>query len=181
MRRIILLLFVLMNTVISYGQVLNDEEQKMYDLIMEYRKEKGLPSIPLSPSLTFVAQTHAMDVLMNNPCIDSCSGHSWSDKGKWTPCCYTLDHAQAQCMWNKPRELTSYQADGYEIVTRYKTKEVKTRIMTAEDALANWKSSPGHNSVIINEGQWAIIDWKAIGIGIYKGYACVWFGGLEDN
>jgi hypothetical protein len=100
MGKLILLLCVLMNTTISYGQSLNNEEKKLYNLIMEYRKERGLPYIPLSPSLVFVAQTHAMDVVMNNPCIDSCSGHSWSDKGQWTPCCYILDHNQAQCMWN---------------------------------------------------------------------------------
>jgi hypothetical protein len=41
----------------SYAQNLSEEEQKLYDLVMEYRAAKGLPEILLSPSLTIVAQT----------------------------------------------------------------------------------------------------------------------------
>ena len=44
-----------------------------------------------------------------------CNLHSWSDKGPWSACCYTPDHAQAQCMWDKPSELTNYPGNGYEI------------------------------------------------------------------
>ena len=41
---------------------LTAEEKKLYDLIMEYRKSKKLPPIPLSTKLTLVAQTHARDL-----------------------------------------------------------------------------------------------------------------------
>jgi uncharacterized protein YkwD len=44
---------------------LTREEKKLYDMIMEYRKSKGLSPIPLSGKLTLVAQTHAKDLSMN--------------------------------------------------------------------------------------------------------------------
>ena len=46
---------------------------------------------------------------------------------------------------------------------------------------SKWKKSTGHNQVIVNEGIWKKIMWNAIGIGIYKEYAVVWFGEIEDN
>lgn len=45
---------------------LSAEEKKLYDLMMAYRKSKGLESIPLSAKLTQVAQTHAKDLAENH-------------------------------------------------------------------------------------------------------------------
>jgi uncharacterized protein YkwD len=152
---------------------LTAEEQKLYDLIMEYRAFYKLPVIPLSPSLSYVAKVHVRD-LNAHPPKGSCNMHSWSDDGPWTPCCYTSDHARATCMWYKPRELTSYAGYGYEISMYYSLE------VTAEMALATWKTSTGHNNVIINKGKWHDDTWSAIGIGIYKNYAVVWFGKESD-
>jgi len=155
-----------------------DEEAKLYSLLMNHRQEKGLPSIPLSSSLTHVAQTHARDLVDNYQFGDnSCNMHSWSDKGKWTPCCYTADHAQAACMWNKPGELTSYQGNGYEI----SYGGSKGYHATADLAFRAWKGSSGHYSTIVNEGIWKDVTWNAIGIGINKEYAVVWFGKEVDK
>ena len=52
--------------------------------------------------------------------------------------------------------------------------------MTAEYAINSWKKSSGHNAVIINSGGWND-KWNAIGIGIYKGFAVVWFGKESEN
>ena len=142
---------------------------------MEYRYSKGLTKIPLSKSLTFVAQTHVKDLVNNKPDVGNCNMHSWSNKGNWTPCCYTDDHARAKCMWNKPSELTSYKGNGYEIA------HWNSGTATAEGALSGWKRSSGHNAVIINQGVWDSHPWKAIGIGIYKGFAVVWFGEERDE
>lgn len=155
----------------AFGQTLTEEEKKLYDLIMAYRKAKKLPAIPLSTSLTFVAQTHVKDLSTNHPDKGKCNMHSWSSKGKWESCCYTDDHKKAECMWNKPRELTSYKGNGFEIAA--------SGMETAEDALAGWKSSPSHHAVIINSGTWKKA-WQAIGIGMYNGYAVVWFGNELD-
>jgi len=153
---------------------LSTEEQELYDLIMEYRAENSLPSIPVSRSLTYVAQVHCWDVETNSPDEGSCNLHSWSSAGSWSACCYTSDHSQASCMWDKPKEMTSYPSNGYEI------SYWSSGSASAQGALNGWKSSSGHNAVIINEGTWKNNDWKAIGIGIYDGYAMVWFGTATD-
>ena len=41
---------------------LGGEEEKLYNLIMTYRRDKGLKSIPLSSKLTLVAKTHVRDL-----------------------------------------------------------------------------------------------------------------------
>jgi hypothetical protein len=159
----------------TYSVCISKDEMKLYELIMKYRKEKGQPEIPLSKALTFVARTHAKDI-DENQAGEGCNMHSWSDKGKWTACCYTSDHKQAQCMWDKPKELTNYTGDGFEIAHGGQGNYVAT----PEKALEGWKSSKGHNPVIINEGKWADNPWKAIGIGMYNGYSVVWFGMEAD-
>ncbi len=152
------------------------EEMKLYSLLMEYRKSKNLDAIPLSAKLTHVAQLHAKDLSENFEAKNGrCNMHSWSAKGKWKACCYTEDHKQAQCMWSKPREITGYASNGYEISYTNSTGA------TAAEALKVWKFSPGHNSVIINEGVWKNINWKAVGVGIYKEYGLVWFGEVDDE
>jgi hypothetical protein len=159
----------------TFGQELSTEEQKLYHLIMEYRKENNLSEIPLSKSLTFVAQTHVNDLQNNQPEKGNCNMHSWSNKGDWSACCYTSDHAQAKCMWNKPKELTSYTGNGFEIASWRSTG------ISALNALIGWKKSPGHNEVILNKSIWKNSTWKAVGIGIYGNYAVVWFGDVVDN
>jgi len=161
----------------SPAQVVNTaEEIKLYDLIMAYRLEKGLSIIPMSKSLTYVAQVHVRDLFENASGFETqCNMHSWSAQGSWAPCCYTSDHAAASCMWSKPRELTPYTSSGYEIAYW------QSSLATAELALNGWKNSSGHNAVIINEGTWVNMEWKAIGIGIYKTYAVAWFGDKLDN
>src|SRR5688500_4645815 len=156
---------------------LSAEEKKLYDLMMAYRKSKGLDPINLSAKLSQVAQTHAKD-LADNYQFDpknKCNPHSWSAKGKWTSCCYTSDHKKAECMWNKPNEIAGYTSSGYEIAY------YSSAGATAIEGLDGWKKSPAHNPLIINEGIWKKVNWKAIGIGIHKQYGIVWFGDLEDN
>jgi uncharacterized protein YkwD len=156
---------------------LTKEEKKLYDLIMEYRKSKKLPPIPLSSKLTLVAQTHAKDLSENyefNP-KNKCNPHSWSKKGNWTSCCYTNDHKQASCMWTKPQEIAEYAGNGFEIAY------YSSLGASAQEGLDGWKLSPGHNPLLINSGTWSNVKWKAIGIGIYKEYGLVWFGEVEDN
>jgi hypothetical protein len=43
---------------------LSPDEQELYDLIMDYRTAESLDTIPFSPSLTLVAQTHAEDLAL---------------------------------------------------------------------------------------------------------------------
>lgn len=149
------------------------EERKLYSLIMQYRRQLDLPDIPLSTSLTYVANLHVQDLMQHGPDAGDCNSHSWSNKGNWSACCYTSDHAEAKCMWSKPRELTRYQGNGYEIASW------SSAGIDAISALEIWKGSYHHNHVIINQGPWTK-KWNAIGIGLYKNYAVVWFGREED-
>lgn len=158
-----------------HGQVLGPEEQRLFDLINRYRKENGLPAIPHAPSLTMVAQFHVRDLHFNQPNGGNCNLHSWSSSDKWSACCYTSDHSQAKCMWSKPKELTSYTGHGYEIAC------MSGDSVDAFTALDIWKNSAAHNAVVINQGNWSVRNWKAMGVGVFKQYAVVWFGEEPDG
>lgn len=146
------------------------EEFKLHELIMEYRATKRLASISLSEDLSYVALMHARDLDENTP-SGRCNMHSWSSHGHWGECCYTNDHRKSQCMWDKPRELTNYQGNGYEI-----SFWSSDALNMAEEALISWKISKSHNSVITNSGVWKPHPWKSIGIAIEGSFAVVWFG-----
>jgi hypothetical protein len=150
------------------------------DVINQYRVSQGLAEVPVSVALMTVAEAHVAD-LSAHPEIASgnCNLHSWSELGSWSGCCYTPDHAQAQCMWSKPAELTStwgpnqYSGNGYEIAA--------SGAGTPESALALWQSSPGHHEVILNAGTWQPYNpWPAMGCGMKDSYAVVWFGDATD-
>lgn len=158
---------------------LTTAEQTLFSLINDYRQQKGLPPVKLSKNLTRVARLHVQDLAENLPYNRRCNLHSWSDKGPWTPCCYTEDHARAACMWYKPQEISNYTGFGYEIA--YWTDEPLSPVNFARKALAGWQRSLPHNTVIVNQGPWRTRHWNAMGIGVYKGYAAVWFGEEEDR
>lgn len=159
---------------ISDGAYITQEEQRLYQLVNAYRNEHGLPSIPLSRSLTAVAQTHVRDLQEHFQYGGRCNMHSWSNCGIWSACCYTPDHAQAQHMWNKPSQLTPYKDYGFE------NAYMCSGGADAEGSLEGWKHSSGHNAVILNLGKWNDTHWKSLGIAIYKNYAVLWFGKEPD-
>lgn len=154
-------------------------EQNLAAMINEYRKREGLPAIKLSKSLSRVAAIHCEDLYETYTHSGRCNLHSWSDNGKWSSCCYTDDHKKAACMWDKPRELSDYEGDGFEIAY-YTTRALDNPEEYANDILVSWMGSPGHNAVIVNKGIWKSVEWNAMGIGIVDGYATVWFGKLAD-
>lgn len=156
---------------------MSSEEKKLYELIMEYRKSKKLKPIPFSAKLTKVAQAHVHDLMENYDYANKgeCNPHSWSDKGSWSGCCYTADHAKASCMWDKPKEIADYSGNGFEIAY------YSSGGANALEGIDGWKKSPGHNPLLINSGTWSKIEWKAIGMGIYGQYGVVWFSDGEEE
>jgi hypothetical protein len=85
---------------------LSEAEVELAQLINNYRNENGLPSVPISQSLTAVAQWHVIDLHENIPDTGSdhgfaCNMHSWSGAQPtlWSAVCYTSDHQYAQGMW----------------------------------------------------------------------------------
>lgn len=153
---------------------LSPEEKKLYDIINAYRKTKKLKAVPISSSLTQVAKLHAIDLMENYKKNDKCNPHSWSNKGNWSSCCYTNDHKQAACMWDKPKEIAGYESPGYEIVYWH------SAAAQADGALKGWQQSKSHNPIVINDGMWNQVEWNAIGVAIYEQYAVVWFGEMVD-
>ena len=153
---------------------LKPEEQQLFDLLNAYRKQQKLAPIALSPKLMQVARLHVYDLVTNQPAKGKCNLHSWSNKGKWSPCCYNGNDASAKCMWEKPKELTGYSGSGFEIAA-YATN------MSPQIAIDGWKGSSGHNEVMINKGSWKNLNWQAVGVGISGDYAVIWFGTVADN
>ena len=156
----------------------SEKEAKLYYIINAYRESQGLQKLSFSKSLTIVARTHVSDSNTYTPENQRDSRgmqgnlHSWSNHGSWTPVVYTSDHEYAANMWSKPRELTSYTGNGYEISSWYSGS------ITPEDALDLWKNSSGHNAVMTTQGNWS--DLKTMGVAIDGKYAHVWFGSAAD-
>lgn len=160
----------------EYG--LSEAEANLYYLINEYRESLGLSKLSFSKSLTSVARAHVKDSHDYTPRLQLDSRgiqgnlHSWSNNGNWSGGAYTPDHAHAQIMWDKPSELTDYKGTGYEISV-YHSIGIDPKL-----ALDLWKSSPGHNEVIIGDNDWSFIT--TMGVAMDKNYSHVWFGGDED-
>ena len=161
---------------------LTEKEAKLYYMINAYRESLGLPKLSFSKSLTEVARAHVRDSNTYTPenQVDSrgVQGnlHSWSGNGSWTPVVYTSDHYYMYDMWRKPREITNYTGNGYEI------SSWSSGMISPERALNLWKNSPGHNSImttqITGDADWS--DLKTMGVSIDGGSAHVWFGSDAD-
>jgi uncharacterized protein YkwD len=157
---------------------LNADEAQLAALTNTYRQQNGLPALPVSFSLSSVAQWHVWDLRANDPVFGSCNLHSWSNArpALWQAMCYTANHAQAAQMWNKPRQITAnaYNSEGYEIAAGGGGS------ITPAGALGLWQGSPGHDDVILNRNGWAGFPWGGMGVGLFQGYAVIWFGTLVD-
>lgn len=157
---------------------LTEKEAKLYYMINAYRESLGLPKLSFSKSLTEVARAHVRDSNTYTPenQVDSRGEqgnlHSWSGNGSWTRLVYTDDHHYGNGMWSKPREITNYTGNGYEISAKY------SGMISPETALNLWKNSQGHNQVMSTQGMWS--DLKTMGVSIDGHYAHVWFGSDAD-
>jgi len=154
------------------GDELSEEEDQLYQMITRYRAESGLPAIPLSPALTQLANRHVLDLERNlEQGIDEIT-HGWSD------CSYSIEQEDTwPCMWEAPQRLnTGYPGQGYENLFGAPGDYQAS----ASAAFESWSSSEGHKAVLLNQGAWNSREWNAIGIGIYGGYAVLWFGEEVD-
>ena len=143
---------------------LTEEESRLYDLVTELRVKRGLPAIPVSPSLTLVAHYRVEDLIAQGRLT-----HGWRD------CRYDADRSETfLCMWEAPQRLgTAYPGFGFENAFRHSSRA------TADNAFASWTRSAPHRAVILNQGAWAK-QWKAIGLGIKGRFAVLWVGHEED-
>lgn len=166
---------------------LSTKEKELIKLVNDYREQHGKKRLKVSKSLMKVARTHINDLNMNfdihNRPVDArgIEGnlHSWSDKGNWTPVVYTKDHEYSKLMHNKPKEITGYNQDGFEVAAG----GVST--LTPQYALELWQNSPSHNDVILSQNGWAdptpelaengFTGLSNMGVAINGKYACIWF------
>ena len=174
----LLLLFISITAMSQKGVpddfCLTEDEYRLYELINAHRMINGLKEIPLSASLSFVARTHVIDLYTNHPDTSICALNSWSDKGEWTPCCHNKYVPQEECIRNKPKELTNYTGEGYELTY------AEMFNTNADTVFRFWKKIDVANEFLLNEGPWEKKSWRAIGVGIYKSYAVIWMGQRTD-
>lgn len=158
--------------------------KRLAELLNQYRVANGKRAHPLSPVMMNTAGTHVAD-LAAHPEIDSgaCVPHSWSNEGGllWTGCCYTVNHAQADCMWRKPREISAglglvpYTGNGYEIALRGFAGN------TPEEVMQAFKDSAPHRAVMLSTNGWEFLDTNpAMGAAMLGKYSVIWFGDARD-
>lgn len=168
---------------------LSAKEKELIKLVNDYREQHGKKRLKVSKSLMKVARTHINDLNMNfdmdNPPVDARgikgNMHSWSDRGNWTPVVYTKDHKYDKLTIIKPKELTGYNQNGYEVA-------VNGFMITPQRALEKWKNSPKHNDTILSQNGWdppaelieeGLTGLSNMGVAINGNYACIWF--TRDN
>ena len=144
------------------GDTVSAEERNLFDIINRYRTENGRSALQLSTSLSMVANRRMLDLNQNMKTIT----HSWSN------CPYDIkDEKTWPCQIDSPRRLNSgYSGDGYE--TLYRT----TASVEINAALAAWKKSALHSSIILNQGMFDSMPWEEFGVAISGSYASLWFG-----
>lgn len=154
---------------------ISQDETILFNMINDMRRQNKLSSIPLSSDLCKVAQTHIADLIKWKPQEKGCSLHSWSGSGKWTSCCNTKEVFGIQCMKSKPREITGYPGDGYELIYWGEDNA------TPAEAAALWKQVSASSDMILSQAKWSGYQWKAIGVGIKSGYAVLWLGDTDNT
>lgn len=152
----------------------SNDEQHLAEMINNLRKQNKLPEIPLSNSLCFVAKSHVRDLQINRPDTSICNTGSWSDKGKWTPCCYNKYVLKTDCMMDKPKELTPYKFRGYEI------SYFEEGIVHADSLFDLWSGTPEVADMLLARGIHSDKKWQAMGISIGDNYVCLWLGQRPD-
>jgi hypothetical protein len=161
--------------VTSVGSVcLTSDEANLAAHINNFRKQNNLPEIALSASLSFVAKTHVADLQTNKPDTSICNTASWSDKGRWTPCCFNSYVLKYECMWDKPKELTSYTYRGYEL------SYFEEGIVDVDDVFNLWKTTNAAVDMLLSQNSHSDKKWLAMGVGISENYVSVWFGQRTD-
>ncbi len=184
MKRVALLFFVVFfiqvtpvsaQKMLPKGICLTQNEQLLSRLINEIRKDYEKSALPLSISLTYVAKTHIKDLKEHHPDTSVCNLSSWSDRGKWTPCCYNPYVVKHECMWKKPKELTPYPYRGYEMVAWFQDT------VTVDSLKQLWAEQPEVLDMILTRGVWEQKKWRTFGVAMDEHYVSVWFGQRPDK
>lgn len=151
-------------------------EFDLFKKINAYRTERGLPELSLSRSLSYVAYLHVRDLKLNRPdSVKGCNKHSWSDQGNWAAFCFPRDQSRKKSVWDKPKEITRYPAQAFELI--YHTTDGDAK---ADDAMSLWRSLAASQAIMLNTGRYLKNKWKEVGVAMYQEYISVWFGEAND-
>jgi len=107
--------------------------------------------VTCSQNLVYIAYLHTMDQIAwterGGTFPTHCNMHSWHDD---QPCCYPSDHSNAPCMWKAFENRL-----GWSIGNIYEVSAMNTKSgYSFDDAIAQWRSSGGHNVVISGTNGW---------------------------
>lgn len=150
-------------------------ENQLFERINIFLTENGKKPLELSKSLSYVAKTHVNDLEQNHPDTSVCNLSSWSDKGTWTACCYNPYVPNPDCMWDKPKELTSFQYRGYELALYFEEEFNTDTIMQL------LYSSNQVLDMLLTKGDYSSKKWICIGLGINDNYTSIWFAQRTDK
>lgn len=150
------------------------DEIQLFEQINQLRADYDKSTLQLSASLSFVAKTHVEDLFKNHPDTSICGLSSWSDKGIWRSCCYNNYVLDEDCMWDKPKELTSYSYRGYELVTYFEDD------FTIDSIINIWSGTREVLDMILAQGNYTSKKWACMGVGINGDYISLWFGQRND-
>lgn len=154
---------------------LSTDEMRLFEKVNEIRADYDKKAVQLSSSLSYVAKLHVEDLYMNHPDTSICGLSSWSDKGIWKACCYNNYVLNEECMWAKPKELTSYRYRGYELVTYFEDA------VSIDSVINIWSGTREVLDMILTQGNYSEKKWICMGVGINKDYVSVWFGQRADQ
>lgn len=147
------------------------QEVNLFNKINEYRIKNGKTALQYSDSLSYVAETHSIDLFFHFDIKDPCSLHTWSYSTRWTGGCIPEGkNDKWGIMYNKPKELLGMDVYAYEIAAMNWDKKLQ---MTPDELLDLWVNSKPHKNVILENG-WPK-PFKRMGVSIYKGVSTVWF------
>lgn len=150
------------------GDEVSTDEKELFDAVNAFRTANGKSSLQLSRTLSIVGNRRMLDLTQNMRSLT----HSWSN------CPYDLSNEKTwSCMIDAPARLKSgYSGTGYETLYATGSKKVDPNA-----AVAAWKKSALHTSIILGTGMFADMHWDEFGVAISGGYATLWFGQPGDS
>jgi hypothetical protein len=179
-----LLVFALLVQINIFGQqkssvpddfCISGQEEQLMERINLFRAENGKKTISNSISLNYVASLHTNDLQENNPDTSICNLSSWSDKGKWTSCCYNKYVPNQDCMWDKPKELTTFPYRGYELALFF---EESFNVDTVFQLIISSKPA---RDMILTDGYYKHKKWICMGASMSRNYVSIWFAQRADK
>lgn len=150
------------------GDEISQQEKELHQIVNEYRAKNNLPKIPLSDSLSIVANRHLLDLAKNLKSLT----HGWSN------CPFDLKNQNTwNCVFESPKRLNvGYSGNGYENL--YRNLEGNATPVLALEA---WKKSEMHNSLLLNLNNWKDTQFDAFGMAVSGEYIALWFGSKASN